>query len=117
MDIYKKIMVAVDISHEADIVFGKAINLSEKYNSEVVLVRVVVENSYNLAPVIDTQLEENLVGRAENFLKELASKYNINQNSTHVFVGSIKAEIHKFAIDNDIELIILGTHIPVAIEI
>ena len=114
MAMFENILVAVDISNEADLVVKKAKDLAEKYGSNVLLVHVVepvvVESSYDLVPVINTDIENSLVDRSKNFLNGIAKKHDIDSTNTLVPIGSTKTEIHQAAKENNTDLIVIGTH-------
>jgi len=114
MAMFGKILIAVDISDEADIVVNKAKYLVDKYDSDVLLVHVVepviVQSSYDLVPVINTDIENSLVERSKNFLNELAKKHGMDPNNTLIPIGATKTEIHQAAKENNIDLIVIGTH-------
>ena len=114
MAMFENILIAVDISDEAELVVKKAKDFAEKYGSNVLLVHVVepvvVESSYDLVPVINTDIESSLVNRSESFLNELAKKHDIDPTNTLIAIGSTKAEIHQAAKDHNTDLIVIGTH-------
>jgi len=114
MENFTKIMIAIDISPEADQIMNKAMDMAEKYSAEVSLVHVVqpiiIETGYEMIPILTADIEDNLVKRAETHLVELAKKYKIEEKNTLVLMGAVKSELHREARERDIDLIIIGTH-------
>ncbi len=114
MSIYNNILVAVDISNEAEIVFSKAIGIASVFEAQITLVHVVepvvVETNYDLNPTLDIELEQNLTERADNFLNQLTEKTQVKNAKSIVTVGRIKHEIHKLCRDENFDLVVIGTH-------
>ena len=71
---------------------------------------VIIEDGYDLVPIIDASLEVSLVDRSKSFLQKLSKKKGLDSSKLLVTVGSAKTEIHKAARDNEVDLIVIGTH-------
>ena len=114
MSIYNNILVAVNISDEAETVLSKAIKIASLFEAQITLVHivepVVVETSYDLSPTLDIELEQNLIDRADNFLSELTNKMQLNNAKSIVTVGKPKHEIHQLCKEENIDLLVIGTH-------
>jgi len=114
MSIYNNILVAVDISNEAETVLSKAVGLASVFEAQITLVHivepVVVETNYDLSPTLDIELEQNLTERADNFLNQLTEKMQLNNAKSIVTVGRTKHEIHRLCKDDNFDLVVIGTH-------
>ena len=114
MTTYNKILVALDLSSEAEQVLARAIELASIDNASLTLVHViepvVVENSYDLITTIPVELETSLMQRAEEFLSRLAEKMQIESCNKKVEAGSVKNEILRLAEQEQVDLIVIGTH-------
>lgn len=117
MDTYQKIMVALDLSNESEAVLRKA-HLIGGSNADIHLVYVQepMDNIYvGIVPQsaafsglgdLEAQLGEELKQR----LTALGEKFDVSTENLHILRGSPASEIHRFANDNDVQLIIIGTH-------
>lgn len=117
MTIYQNILVAVDLSSESDIVLKKAQRFA---NSDAVIHLVYVQepmdNVYvGIVPQSSSvgslgDLEARLGVELKQRLSKLGETYALPSNHLHILNGSPAHEIHRFATDNDIQLIVIGTH-------
>jgi len=111
---YKNILVTVDISNEAEIVLSRAVEIAKKLNSQIVLSHivepVVIETGFDLTPPINIDLEQSLSERADNFLNQLTEKLALNNTKAIVSIGSAKQEIHRLCNEENIDLVVIGTH-------
>jgi universal stress protein A len=117
MATYQKIMVAVDLSSESEAVLQKT-ELIAVPNAEIHLVYVqepmdnvyvgIVPQSAAFSGLGD--LEAQLGEELKQKLKVLGEKFNVPTERLHILHGSPAHEVHRFAKDNDIQLIVIGTH-------
>jgi len=114
MSIYKKILVAVDLSEDAKCLLQRASEFAEKFTAELTLIHVVqplvVDVGYDLAASIPQDIDLSLVDRAEKFLTFLKADVARQDVACFVKVGSIKGEILTLAKEQQADLIIIGTH-------
>lgn len=111
---YHSVIVAVDISDDAGEVLIKALALIASENSQIHLIHVIAPlpatDSYELMPALPLEFETILMQRAEDFLRQLVQEHRNANISTHVKLGSLKAEIFSLAEQISADLIVLGTH-------
>ena len=111
---YKKILLALDMSSEAEHLMMKAKELSQLFNARVDVINVVepvvVETTFDLTPVVDADLDANLVKRAKGFISHMQSHVGITIDEILVPVGSTRHEIHEAAKSLSSDLIIIGSH-------
>jgi len=114
MSIYNNILVAVNISNEAETVLSKAQKIAALFESKITLVHiiepVVVETNYDLSPTLDIELQQNLTERANDFLSQLTEKMQLNNSQSIVTVGKPKHEIHRLCEEGNVDLVVIGTH-------
>lgn len=117
MEHYKRILIAVDLSSESEQVLQKARNFSgEKVVSHLVYVQEPMDNVYvGIVPQSAAygglgDLEAQLYKKYQQKLNDLGENYAIAPDHRHILNGSPAREIHSFAKDKDIELIVIGTH-------
>ena len=111
---YSNILVAVDISDDAELVLSRAMTVAEKFQSSITLVHIVepivIETNFDLSPPINIDLEQSLSERADNFLAQLSDKAQLKNVKPTVTVGSAKHEIHRICQEEKIDLVVIGTH-------
>lgn len=111
---YKRILLALDTSPEAEQLMIKAKELSQIYQAHVYAINVVepviVETTFDLTPVLDADLDASLVERAKSFISHLQSHVGITIDEVLVPVGSTRHEIHEAAKKLSSDLIIIGSH-------
>lgn len=117
MATYHKILVAVDLSNESDIVLNQARLIADpEAEIHVVYVQEPMDNVYvGIVPQsaalsglgdLETQLGEELKQK----LEKLGAKFGFSDNRLHILHGSPATEIHRFAREHEIQLIVIGTH-------
>lgn len=109
---YKKILLVVDLTEDSDLVGERAKAIAACYGSHIQLLHVVeyvpVEPmGETLLPAV--QIEEELIGRAHQRLKELAGRLKLDDSECFVEAGNIKAEILRVAEEQHVDLIVLGS--------
>jgi len=117
MATYQNILVAVDLSSESEVVLQKA-QLIAGPNADIHLVYVqepmdnvyvgIVPQSAAFSGLGD--LEAQLGEELKQKLTALGETFNVPSEQLHILNGSPAHEIHRFAEDNDVQLIVIGTH-------
>ena len=117
MATYQKILVAVDLSSESEVVLQKA-QLIAGPNAEIHLVYVqepmdnvyvgIVPQSAAFSGLGD--LEAQLGEELKQKLTALGENLGVPAGNLHILNGSPAHEIHRFANENDVQLIVIGTH-------
>lgn len=114
---YRKIAVAIDLSSESTAILERARAVSAP-DSEVHLIYVqepmdsVYMGVVPYGPVFVgmDEVEENLRSELREKLDAIGEKFAVAENARHFLSGTPAREIHRFAEENDIDLIVLGTH-------
>jgi universal stress protein A len=109
---YRRILLVVDLMEESDLVAERAKAIAACHGSRIQLLHVVeyvpVEPmGETLLPAV--QIEEELIQRARQRLKELATRVGLEACDCFVEAGSIKAEILRVAQEQSSDLIVLGS--------
>jgi universal stress protein A len=117
MATYQKILVAVDLSSESDVVLNKARLIAEPdVEMHLVYVQEPMDNVYvGIVPQSAAfsgigDLEAQLGEELKQKLAALGEKFSIDSDRLHILNGSPAPEIHRFAKDNGIQLVVIGTH-------
>lgn len=111
---HKHILVAVDLTDEAPEVLTAARKVADQ-NTRVTSITVVkplidVYGGFDLVPYTQGSLsfEETARSHAQLQLEEMSQQYGIDD--TIIVMGNPAAEIHEFAKNHDVDLIVIGTH-------
>lgn len=109
---YKKVLVLLDLSQDSEQVAIAARELATYSNASMVALHVVefvpIEPmGESLMPT--AQIEEELIGRAQEKLTALITRLALPRATSRVEAGNTKAEILRVANDEDADLIVLGS--------
>lgn len=114
MEPYKHILVALDLSNEAQQVAERGKDLAANYGARLSLIHVVepmiVDNSYDLMTSLPAELDDTLLVRARTFLGKITKQLNLGEVDQIVTLGSTRSEIFRIAQEQGVDLIIIGTH-------
>ncbi len=109
----KNILAAVDTSDEAKQVLESALALGRCFDAKLSLIHVVepvvTDSSYDLINTIPLEMNDFLIKHAENFLVSLEQDLSPDITSC-VEIGSIKTNILRHASENNVDLIVVGSH-------
>ncbi|PCJ92914.1 MAG: universal stress protein UspA [Porticoccaceae bacterium] len=113
MSAYTHILVGLDLSSESQQVVDRVKSLFTDNDQKVSLIHIQEPLSFAYGgdiPMdlteVQNQLEEQAKGRLEAIGKEL----NITQQDQHVIIGQPAHEMHRFATENGVDLIVVGSH-------
>ena len=117
MSTYQKILVAVDLSSESELVLKRAQAIAgSNADLHVVYVQEPMDNVYvGIVPQSAAfsglgDLESQLGEELKTKLTALGEKFEIAADHQHILHGSPAHEIHRFAKDHESQLIVIGTH-------
>lgn len=111
---YQHLLIAVDLTEASEKVATRAKALAESCNARLNLLHVVeyvpVDPAGEALLPPPVNMEEELVDAARKRLDALAEKLELPDCRRHVVLGNIKTEVARFASENDVDLIVLGSH-------
>jgi len=114
---YKHVLVAIDLSEESVQVLDKARETADLHGARMSMVSVVkpltqVYGGLDMAPISSgaVSFEEEAVRQARAQLAELARRYKLRPDDTHVMLGAPPHEIRALADRVGADLIVIGTH-------
>jgi len=117
MSRYSKILVAVDLSDESAEVARKAMQAGDKESDyHLVFVQEPMDSVYLGAvpygPVFVgmEEIETRLKSELETRMQALGGKFDIPESHQHILSGKPAPEIRRFADENSVDLVVLGTH-------
>jgi universal stress protein A len=112
MSAYRRILLVVDLNEDSAAVGRRACTLAAGIGASVELLHVVefvpVEPmGETLMPAV--QIEEELLTRAQQRLKTLATELGLSNAACRVEAGNVKSEIVRIARESSVDLIVLGS--------
>ncbi|MDP0588400.1 MAG: universal stress protein [Candidatus Endonucleobacter bathymodioli] len=113
MSNYNHILVAIDLSDEANDVLKKATFLAESNRAKVTIVHVVEPLSVAYGsdiPLDLTLLQDEITQQAQQRITKLADKIQLNNGEQHIVYGRPDSEIHRIAKELDVDLVVVGSH-------
>ncbi len=115
MSCYKHILLAADFTEKGSIVTKKAKQLAKDNQAQLSLIHVVdnppiVDAGYGPIIPIGIDFTEQLITSAKKRLEKLADKFELKESKQWLEMGSPKLEIVRVAEENNVDLIIVGSH-------
>lgn len=114
MSTYTHLLLAVDFSKSTDDVVNKALDLAKAFQTRISLLHVVefaqVDLSNEMAIPQELELDQELLVLAEGRLEALANKHGLTDSKRFICQGSTKREILNTAEQEDVDLIVIGSH-------
>lgn len=115
---YQHVLLAVDVSHPAEKAASRAAELVRNYRARLTLIYMLPHYPDDM-PVPWMSAEEqdplrHLVPHAQKKLAELTQRIGYPEARVEVVPSarSAKHEILRFAKENEVDLIIVGSHVP-----
>jgi len=115
MSSYKHILLAADYTSHGEVVAKKAKQLAVENNAELSIVHVVdnfpiIDATYGPIIPFDGDLTEELMDAARKRLMSIANEIGVSEQNQWLELGSPKLEIVRIAEENNIDLIVVGSH-------
>jgi universal stress protein A len=111
---YRHLMAAVDFARDTEQVCERAAELARLFQARLDLVHVVepiiVEPAYDVLPALPAGFDAQMQARARKELVKIGDRYGIPPERCWLEVGSTKTSILRRAEQEDIDLIVLGSH-------
>ncbi len=115
MEPYQHILLAADFSEHGELVAERAKDLANRYQAQLSVLHSVdnlpvTDSIYGPIIPFDVNITEQLIAAAKEKLDQIGEKLGIPQNRRWVEVGSPKFEIVRVAEEENVDLIVLGSH-------
>ena len=115
MENYKHILLAVDFYEHGAAVADRAKDLADKYQAKLSIVHAVdsipmTDAGYGADIPFNLDLTAELMAAAKKRLAELGEKLGVAEDRRWLEMGSPKAEIIRVAEENNVDLIVVGSH-------
>lgn len=113
MAIYKKILLALDLSAESEQLKEKARDIAQANDAALFAIHVIEPLSFAYGgdvPMDLTSIQEQLDDHAKQRLSSYCESLGHPVTQQIVVTGHTETEIHRAADEHDIDLIIVGSH-------
>ncbi len=113
MSNYKNVLLAIDLTDEAQEVAAKAVALSTNNNATLHVIHVIEPLSFAYGgdiPMDFSGIQEEIQKQAEVQLSEFSKKNHIAAENYHIVLGRPETEIHRMAEDINADVIVVGSH-------
>lgn len=113
MNQYKNILLAIDLSEEADQITAKAQSLATSNQTTLHIVHVIEPLSFAYGsdiPMDFSGIQQEIHKQAQTQLTEFSAKYGIATEHQYIELGRPENEVHRLAKELAADLIIVGSH-------
>ena len=110
---YTKIMLAVDLTEESNVVASRAMALAAGSGAELHLVHVIEPLSLAYGgdvPMDLSSVQEQIQEQAKSHLRDFGARLQIAAEKQHLIFGRPESEIHRIAEEENADLIVVGSH-------
>ncbi|TBR41800.1 universal stress protein [Marinomonas agarivorans] len=110
---YKNILLAADLTEENLQVAEKAVRLSKTYQAKLTILHVIESLNYAYGgdvPIDITDIQQQLQAAAKEKMDALSAQLDCEIKDAILTQGGIESELHRVAKEQDIDLIVVGSH-------
>ena len=110
---YQRILLAIDLTEECRRVARRARRLTDALDAELHVVHVIEPLSLAYGgdvPMDLTSVQDQIHEQARFHLADFAEAFNIDAGNRHLVFGRPESEIHRLAEDENMDLIVVGSH-------
>ena len=113
MSVYKHILIGLDLSPESQQVIDRVKFLFADSDAKISICHVLEPLAFTYGgdiPVDLSDVQAQLQQQATGRLEALAAQINVTQEDQHIILVHPAQEMHNMAKENDIDLIVVGSH-------
>ncbi len=113
MSAYKHILVGLDLSPESQQLVERVKCLFTGDDQKISLIHVQEPLSFAYGgdiPMDLTDVQNQLEEQAKSRLVAIGKELNVTEENQHVIIGQPAHEMHRFATDNNVDLMVVGSH-------
>ncbi|MBZ9560477.1 MULTISPECIES: universal stress protein [Modicisalibacter] len=110
---YHHVLVAVDLTKDSTRVLERAIPIARRNHAKLSIIHTLEPLGFAYGgdiPMDLTSIQDQLDDHAKQRLAEIADPHDVPREDQHVVVGMPDTEIHRFSKENDVDLIVVGSH-------
>lgn len=109
---YRHVLVAVDLTKDSHSILERAMQIADRNHAKLSIMHTLEPLGFAYGgdiPMDLTSIQDQLDNHAKQRLAEIASP-DVAPEDQHVVVGMPDTEIHRFADENNVDLIVVGSH-------
>ncbi|QEM81058.1 universal stress protein [Halomonas binhaiensis] len=109
---YRHVLVAVDLTKDSHKILERALQIADRNHAKLSIIHTLEPLGFAYGgdiPMDLTSIQDQLDEHAKQRLGEIADAH-VTKDDQHVVVGMPDTEIHRFAEDNGVDLIVVGSH-------
>ena len=113
MSLYSRVLVAVDLTDDCKLVADRANEIAQMSKADLHLIHVIEPITLSYGgdiPMDVSAVQESITDQTEAYIATFASAYGIPFDHQHLVYGRPEREIHRFAMENDVDCIVVGSH-------
>ena len=110
---YKRILLAVDLAEESNIVGERAVQLARLFGAQLHVVHVVEPLSLVYGgdiPMDMSSVQDQIQEQAQSSLDDFCESAGVPDAHRYLIFGRPETEIHRIAMSADIDAIVVGSH-------
>ncbi|MBN8414220.1 universal stress protein [Halomonas denitrificans] len=109
---YRHVLVAVDLTKDSHKILERALQVADRNHAKLSIMHTLEPLGFAYGgdiPMDLTSIQDQLDDHAKQRLAEIADA-TVAREDQHVVVGMPDTEIHRFADENGVDLIVVGSH-------
>ncbi|MGQ7248261.1 universal stress protein [Halomonas sp. V046] len=109
---YRHVLVAVDLTKDSHRILERAMQIADRNHAKLSIMHTLEPLGFAYGgdiPMDLTSIQDQLDDHAKQRLAEIADA-NVAREDQHVVVGMPDTEIHRFADEHSVDLIVVGSH-------
>ncbi|MDT8371007.1 MAG: universal stress protein [Gammaproteobacteria bacterium] len=115
MAIYQHILIAADFSQHNQQVLQRARQLAQQHNAKLSICHVIEDypiTDFAYEPMIgvDLDMRDSMLQSAKSQIAKLAQELTISTDNQWVEFGTTRHDIVRLADENNVDLIVIGSH-------
>lgn len=113
MSLYSRVLVAVDLTEECKLVADRAKDIARASSADLHLIHVIEPITLSYGgdiPMEVSAVQETISDQTESYIATFSAEYGIPFDHQHLVYGRPEREIHRFAHENDVDVIVVGSH-------
>lgn len=113
MSLYSRVLVAVDLTEECKLVADRAKEIATMSDADLHLIHVIEPITLSYGgdiPMDVSTVQESITDQTEAYIATFSADYQIPFDHQHLVYGRPEREIHRFAMEHEMDVIVVGSH-------
>jgi len=114
MALYRKLLLAIDFASHTEALCRHAAEFAEIHGASLSIIHVVepvvTDSAFDTLPPLPVDFDDLLVQQARTRLEQIRQRYVVAEENVFLEIGVTKREILRVAQEQEIDLILVGSH-------